>query len=107
MDGPLNKESLRIAIIGEFDPASPSHRATNEALGHAAEHLSVAVEYSWLPSTALAENNVADALNRFHGLWTAPGAPFESWKVFSARLVGRASKIGPISPPEAASNILC
>jgi CTP synthase (UTP-ammonia lyase) len=72
------KSLLRIAIIGEFDPALPSHRATNEALAHAAEHLSVAVQYSWLPSTTLAENNFADALIQFDGLWTAPGGPYRS-----------------------------
>ena len=74
----LNGTSLRIAVIGEFDPVAPSHRATNEALAHAAAHLSMAVEYSWLPSAALAEDKFADGLNQFHGLWAAPGGPYRS-----------------------------
>ena len=74
----MNEASLRIGIIGEFDPALPSHRATNEALNHAAAHLSMAVEYSWLPSAALAEYKFADGLNQFHGLWAAPGGPYRS-----------------------------
>ena len=74
----MNEASLRIGIIGEFDPALPSHRATNEALAHAAAHLSMAVEYSWLPSAALAEYKFVDGLNQFHGLWAAPGGPYRS-----------------------------
>ena len=74
----LNEASLRVAVIGEFDPALPSHRATNEALAHAAAHLSMAVDYSWLPSTTLTENNFASVLNQFDGLWTAPGGPYRS-----------------------------
>ena len=74
----LNGASLRIAVIGEFDPASTSHRATNEALTHAAAHLSVPLEYSWLPSTTLTENNFAYVLNQFDGLWTAPGGPYRN-----------------------------
>jgi CTP synthase (UTP-ammonia lyase) len=72
------QDSLRIAIIGEFDSASPSHRATNDALMHAAEHLSLGMDYSWLPSTELADDKVAGTLRRFHGVWAAPGGPFPS-----------------------------
>lgn len=74
----MNEASLRIGIIGKFDPTSPTHRATNEALIHAAEYLSMAVEYSWLPSAALAEYKFADGLKQFHGLWAAPGGPNRS-----------------------------
>jgi CTP synthase (UTP-ammonia lyase) len=74
----LNQASLRIAVVGEFDPASASHRATNEALTHAAAHLSVPLEFSWLPSAALAEYKFAAGLNQFHGLWTAPGGAYRS-----------------------------
>jgi CTP synthase (UTP-ammonia lyase) len=74
----MNEASLRIGIIGEFDPALPSHRATTEALAHAAAHLSMAVEYSWLPSTTLTEKDFANVLKRFHGLWAAPGGPYQN-----------------------------
>ncbi|HMF48015.1 MAG TPA: hypothetical protein VK603_05190 [Candidatus Saccharimonadales bacterium] len=74
----MNEASLRIGIIGEFDPALPSHRATNEALAHAAAHLSMAVEYSWLPSTTLSEDKFAHALNQFEGLWAAPGGLYQN-----------------------------
>src|SRR4026208_472371 len=69
----MNEAPLRIVIVGEFDPGLPSHRATNDALNHAADYLSVVVEHSWLPSSALAENRSADALQGCEGLWAAPG----------------------------------
>ena len=30
-------QAVLIGIIGDFNPDSPSHRATNEALGHRAD----------------------------------------------------------------------
>jgi CTP synthase (UTP-ammonia lyase) len=72
----LNKASLHVGIIGEFDPELPSQRATNDALTHAAEYLSMPVDYSWVPSTALGGNDGADGLREFHGLWAAPGGPY-------------------------------
>lgn len=74
----LNQASLRIAVIGEFDRASASHRATNEALTHAAAYLSVPLEFSWLPSTTFSEDKFVHALNQFDGLWTAPGGAYRS-----------------------------
>jgi CTP synthase (UTP-ammonia lyase) len=72
------KDFLRIAIIGDFDPVSPSHRATNDALAKAADDLSLRVDYRWVSSESLARSDSADILNRFHGLWAAPGAPYQN-----------------------------
>jgi CTP synthase (UTP-ammonia lyase) len=86
----MNEAPLRIVIVGEFDPGLPSHRATNDALNHAADYLSVVVEHSWLPSSALAENRSADALKGCDGLWAAPGGPYRSIDgVFSAIRLAR------------------
>ena len=72
------KDFLRIAIIGDFDPVSPSHRATNDALASAADDLSLRVDYRWVSSESLARSDSADILNQFHGLWAAPGAPYQN-----------------------------
>jgi CTP synthase (UTP-ammonia lyase) len=71
------KDFLRIAIIGEFDPVSPSHRATNDALAKAADDLSLRVDYRWVSSESLARPDSADTLNQFHGLWAAPGVAYQ------------------------------
>lgn len=64
----------RIAVIGEFDPTFPPHRATDEACAHSVDLLGVDVWTEWL-STADA---TVSALRDFSGLWIAPGSPYKS-----------------------------
>ena len=45
--------AIRIGIIGDYQPASPSHQATEAALQHAAGHLGLPLEVAWLPTPAL------------------------------------------------------
>jgi CTP synthase (UTP-ammonia lyase) len=40
---------IRIAIIGDFNPASPTHVPTNDALTYAAGALDHAVDIAWIP----------------------------------------------------------
>ena len=47
--------TIRIGIIGDFDPKSPYHRATNDALSHAARAVSLSLDCSWLPTPSLDE----------------------------------------------------
>ena len=69
---------LRIGIIGDLDPSRPSHRATNEALAHAAGALSVTLEICWLPTPSLEQESGESALRQYDALWCAPGSPYKS-----------------------------
>ena len=69
---------LRVGIIGDFNPIYPSHAATNEALRHAAEALSLALICSWLPTQSLDDEGSRTILQRFDALWCAPGSPYKS-----------------------------
>lgn len=73
---------LKIGIIGDFDPGYPSHLATNEALFHAAEALSVTVEPVWIPTRSLEKDSgETDAyLNGVDAIWCSPGSPYISLK---------------------------
>ncbi|MEV4892473.1 hypothetical protein AB0K48_24145 [Nonomuraea sp. NPDC055795] len=68
--------TLRVAVIGDRDPAFPPHQATDDALGHAAAYLGVGVDVRWLGTrpleSDLAEVKAADVL------WCAPGSPYRS-----------------------------
>ncbi|WP_326634150.1 hypothetical protein OIE67_50705 [Nonomuraea fuscirosea] len=70
------ERSLRVAVIGDHDPAAPTHVATDDALRHAAAHLGVGVDVRWLATepleTDLGEVEAADVL------WCAPGSPYRS-----------------------------
>jgi CTP synthase (UTP-ammonia lyase) len=72
--------TLRVGIIGDFDPSYPSHIATNEALRHAARALSLSVGSSWLPTQSLDDRGSETALEQFDALWCAPGSPYKSMK---------------------------
>jgi CTP synthase (UTP-ammonia lyase) len=74
----MTDHSLHIAIIGDYNPRSRYHLATGEALRHAGEALSTAVEYTWLPTPALDSPGYETLLEPFDALWCAPGSPYES-----------------------------
>jgi CTP synthase (UTP-ammonia lyase) len=72
--------SLRIGIIGDYNPQNPYHTATDEALWHAACGLQRDLETTWLPTPSLDQQlpgKAGDALlEPFHGLWCSPGSPY-------------------------------
>ena len=70
------KQSVKIGIIGDFNPDYPSHIATNEAINHAGNALEISVEVQWLPTPAI-ENQTA-TLEQFDALWCSPGSPYQS-----------------------------
>jgi CTP synthase (UTP-ammonia lyase) len=67
---------LTVGIIGDFDSGSETHRATNEALDHAAYALGTTVTASWLPTGELNSGAVEQVLGLFDALWAAPGSPY-------------------------------
>jgi len=71
-------QPLKVGVIGDYDPNRPSHIQTNEALGHAAEVLSVSVHSFWLPTLSLAGGFIGTTLKHFDALWCAPGSPYKS-----------------------------
>jgi len=71
-------QALTVGIAGDWNESSPSHRATNEALEHAARALSVPVEVRWLPTLSLAAEGGEAMLRQSDALWCAPGSPYQS-----------------------------
>jgi CTP synthase (UTP-ammonia lyase) len=74
----MGSQSVRIGIIGDFNPEYRSHHATNSALEHAANRLGVDVETVWLPTPALSGRGVDEILANYDGLWAASGSPYDS-----------------------------
>jgi CTP synthase (UTP-ammonia lyase) len=62
-----------IAIIGDRDPTSLSHRAIPIAIATAAVILNHDVKTTWI-----ATDDVDDRIRGFDGLWCAPGTPYRS-----------------------------
>jgi CTP synthase (UTP-ammonia lyase) len=70
------KPGFKVGIIGDFNTASPTHKATNEAIGHASAQLNVPIEGQWIPTLSL-EAHIEQILQSFAALWGAPGSPYQ------------------------------
>jgi len=68
--------SISIGIIGDFNPEKPSHIATDAALKHAADFLSLDVKPEWLGTGNLRRKSVKDTIGQYQGLFAAPGTPY-------------------------------
>jgi CTP synthase (UTP-ammonia lyase) len=64
--------SPTLAIIGDHDPAKPSHLALDRVL----DHLPYGITASWLATDAIGEPG--SRLGSVDGLWIAPGSPYHS-----------------------------
>jgi CTP synthase (UTP-ammonia lyase) len=69
-------QPVRIAIVGDYNQNARSHIATNKALTHTAESMSIPLVYEWLPTQTLFSEGTENTLRKFHGLWAAPGSPY-------------------------------
>lgn len=74
-----NKNHIKVGVIGDYNYEFLPHRATNEALNHAAGYLEMEIDVQWLP-TALLEQQLEENLKRYDALWCAPGSPYKSMK---------------------------
>lgn len=72
-------EGVRIGILGDFNADFPSHRATNDALQHAAHKLDLTVESDWVPTPLLVAPDAKKVLEGFDGLWASPGSPYKNF----------------------------
>ena len=62
-----------LIILGEHDPDSETHRATDAAIRHSLVGLNAELRASWISTETIKEADVVQA----HGLWVAPGSPYK------------------------------
>ena len=85
---------VSIAIVADFNSASRSHIATNDALAHSAKALGLNLEPTWVPTSDLADENTSKRLAGFAGLWIGPGSPYANMDgALSAIRLARERKI--------------
>jgi CTP synthase (UTP-ammonia lyase) len=63
----------RIALIGEYDPASSHHAATNAALRHSSDRLAADVSTAWIGTEALSD----ELFEHVSAVFVAPGSPYK------------------------------
>jgi CTP synthase (UTP-ammonia lyase) len=67
---------VRLGVVGDYDAASETHRATTQACHHAALARGLEVGVAWLPTADLAGD--VERIRDFDGVWVAPGSPYRS-----------------------------
>lgn len=71
----MKNRSIRIALIGDYDPQVTAHQAIPVALGLVAAHLDKALQFEWLATEQIhAETSLKD----FDGFWCVPASPYKS-----------------------------
>lgn len=68
-----SKCRVKIALVGDYNPAITAHRAIPEALRLASEVLGVVVEPHWLATDSIVDDA---ALADYDGIWCVPGSPY-------------------------------
>lgn len=68
---------MKIALIGDFDPAIVAHQAIPLALGRAGTDLGLALTWEWIGTAAIGDP--ADRLRGAAGVWCVPGSPYHSF----------------------------
>lgn len=71
-------ETVRIGVVGDFNPEFESHTTTDSSLRHAGDHLGVRLEFEWVPTPTLAGGEAAERLEPFDGLWISAGSPYRA-----------------------------
>jgi len=66
------KPTITIGIIGDFNPANPTHIATNAGIEHAARALGESIGTVWLPT------DEPHDYAQYQGLFGSPGSPYRS-----------------------------
>jgi CTP synthase (UTP-ammonia lyase) len=70
------KNTIKIGIIGDFNPKWDHHFNIDASLEHAAARLSASLESQWIPTESIHED--CRELDRFDGLWCSSGSPYRS-----------------------------
>jgi CTP synthase (UTP-ammonia lyase) len=70
--------TIRIGILGDFNPETPAHTTIGPSLQHAGRALEVDVESQWLATPSLVGTEGGRLLAGFDGLWAAPASPYQS-----------------------------
>lgn len=67
-----------LAIVADFNSASRSHQATNEAIAHCAAACGLKVEAQWIATVELGHPGGFKKLHGVRGIWIGPGSPYAS-----------------------------
>ncbi len=71
-------DPVRIGILGDYDPKSPTLPAVEKSLQHVSAALNLPIEAEWIATPSLLVPDAQKKLETFEGIWAAPGSPYKS-----------------------------
>lgn len=96
------KTTLRIALVGDFNPDVIAHRAIPLAIDDAAAVLDLTADYDWLATPELTS---PEDLVGYDAIWLVPASPYKNTEAaFIAARYARENSI-PFSAPAAGSSM--
>lgn len=69
------KSTLRIALVGDFNPAVIAHQAIPQALDNAAAVVGVTADYDWLSTPEVVS---PEDLVGYDAIWCVPASPYQN-----------------------------
>ena len=82
------KTTLRIALVGDYNPNVIAHQAIPLAIDDAAAVLDLTADYDWLATTELTS---AEDLVGYDAIWLVPASPYKNAE---AAFIADLAKIG-------------
>lgn len=67
------RQNIRIALVGDYDPSVPAHQAIPVALDRVANETGLSVQATWVPTTDIGDSA---SLQAFDGVWCVPASPY-------------------------------
>lgn len=67
------RQKIRIALVGDYDPGVPAHQAIPVALDRVANETGLDVQATWVPTTDIGDGA---SLQAFAGIWCVPASPY-------------------------------
>ncbi len=67
------RQNIRIALVGDYDPSVPAHQAIPVALDRVANETGLSVQATWVPTTDIGDGA---SLQAFEGIWCVPASPY-------------------------------
>lgn len=68
---------VRVAIVGEYDPAFPPHVAVDATIAQVSAARAVDVRATWISTDAIDREGV-ERLASYDAIWISPGSPYRS-----------------------------
>ena len=67
------KQTIRLALVGDYDKSVPAHQAIPVALDRVAGETGIVIEHQWIPTPKVGDGA---GLNAFDGIWCIPASPY-------------------------------